>query len=638
MKAAVGRFALLLAAGLAVPRCVFAQCPDGSPPPCAGQRVALNPNRIAILPFRVTGADTLLGQGMAELLAPEFTGESGPLAVNMPTVLRVWRRAGGGLRTPLDPAQAQRVAREIGAGRLVDGSIVGLGPRINVTATVTELPAGTTRRVGPLSAPQDSLQELVGRLASALLGMTGAAPVNLQIHLTDSPAAMRAYLEGITRFRGGAFSGAAPAFERAFALDTLFARAALMRLVTGSWLLDVAGWDSVTWKVRDRLSAQDRIYLTALLGDAFPAWRSPERNLADRRRAAALLPQSVEAQFELADYLYHFGSASGIADDFASARAQLELAYRMDPQFEEVLHLLEIGLYTEDTALVRGMWAAWQRLSAESAMTTAFGRVVARVLRDSSLAVRYDRQQAHWWFMSSAWTIALLPADEVAQVFGAPAGGDSRSADFEPWALPAAAINTGRLAWRDSSNAAVSTGLLVATLSLAGDSAVAAFLGRSGRALPWDSIGWGWHLSTAVGSDRPPLHDAVAEVIEALRSRASDLRARTARLDSLVRWDIANNSGSWHPVEGLLLAVAWQALGEPRRALAAVHLDVWELSHATLLAPRLRQEGRLATIVGDTTRAIRAYRRYLRLRRDADSVLIPERDSVQAVLSRLERR
>jgi hypothetical protein len=127
-------------------------------------------------------------------------------------------------------------------------------------------------------------------------------------------------------------------------------------------------------------------------------------------------------------------------------------------------------------------------------------------------------------------------------------------------------------------------------------------------------------------------------VIEALRSRASDLRARTARLDSLVRWDIANNSGSWHPVEGLLLAVAWQALGEPRRALAAVHLDVWELSHATLLAPRLRQEGRLATIVGDTTRAIRAYRRYLRLRRDADSVLIPERDSVQAVLSRLERR
>jgi tetratricopeptide (TPR) repeat protein len=617
---------------------LYAQCPDGSPPPCPGQRVALDPNRIVILPFRVTAADTLLGQGMAELLAPEFTGESGPLAVNMPTVLRVWRRAGGGAGTPLDPVQARRVAREIGAGRVVDGSIVGLGPRINVTATVTELPAGTTRRVGPLSAPADSLQELVGRLASALLGMAGAAPVNLQIHLTDSPAAMRAYLEGIARFRGGDFSGAAPAFERAFALDTLFARAALMRLVTGGWLVDVAGWDSVTWKVRDRLSAEDRIYLTALLGDAFPAWRSPERNLADRRRAAALLPQSVEAQFELGDYLYHFGSASGIADDFVSARAQLELAYRMDPQFEEVLHLLEIGLYTEDTALVRRMWTAWQRTSADSAVTTAAGRVVARVLRDSTLAVRYDHHPAHRWFMSSAWTIALLPSDEVAQVFGAPAGGDAGSAEFEPWALAAAAINTGRLAWRASTNAAASTDLLAATLALAGDSAVAAFLGGSGRALPWDSIGWGWRLTTAVGFERPPIRDAVVEVIEALRSHVGDLRARTARLDSLVRWDIANHSGSWHPVEGLLLAVAWQALGEPRRALAAVHLDVWELNHATLLAPRLRQEGRLAAIVGDTTRAIRAYRRYLRLRRDADPILIPERDSVQAALARLERR
>ncbi len=616
-----------------------AQCPDGSPPPCAQRVTVLDPHRIAILPFRVTAADTLLGQGMAELLAPEFTGENGPLAVNMPTVLRVWRRAGGGIALPLDPAQVQRVAREIGAGRVVDGSIVGLGPRINVTATVTQLPGGTTLRVGPLSAPQDSLQELVGRLASALLGETGVAPANVQMRLTDSPAAMRAYLEGVARFRLGDFDAAAAGFERAFALDTLFARAALMREVTGTWGGGVAGWDSVTWKIRDRLSAQDRIYLTALLGDHFPAWRSPEQNVADRRRAAALLPQSPEAQFELADYLFHFGSVTGIADDFASARAQLDLAYRMDPQFEEVLHLLEIGLYTSDTALVRSMWTAWQPMSTDPLMTVAVARVAARVLHDSSLAGSYAHREANGWYMAIFSAEALLPAADLAQVFGVspdgtPAGvaAGSRAALRAVW--PSLAVSTGRLAWLGDSSVAdwPAWQIAGAALSLIGDSVVAAALARPVPMPQWIS------RSGAAG----PVSLAL---IEALRSRPAEVPELTLRLDSLVRWSIANSV--FDPLHittvlgsDLLLSVAWERLGDRRRALAALQLCVCTGIDPTPspLAPRLRRVGRLAAQLGDTASAVRAYRRYLMLRRDADPVLIPERDSVQAALARLERR
>ena len=83
-----------------------AQCPDGTPPPCAAaarpaareSARAPDPNRIAVLPFRVTTADTLLGEGFAELLATEFTGEGSPRAVDMATVLSAWRlnwRRGG---------------------------------------------------------------------------------------------------------------------------------------------------------------------------------------------------------------------------------------------------------------------------------------------------------------------------------------------------------------------------------------------------------------------------------------------------------------------------------------------------------------------------------------------------------------
>src|SRR5207302_3109401 len=96
----------------------------------------------------------------------------------------------------------------------------------------------------------------------------------------------------------------------------------------------------------------------------------------------------------------------------------------------------------------------------------------------------------------------------------------------------------------------------------------------------------------------------------ALRLHGPDLRLRTVDLDSVIRWTVAGGDpNSFGGFEGLLLAEAWEALGEPARALAAIHLDeIWDWPPSYLLAPKLRREGRLAAIVGVTTRAIRAYR------------------------------
>ncbi len=55
-------------------------------------------------------------------------------------------------------------------------------------------------------------------------------------------------------------------------------------------------------------------------------------------------------------------------------------------------------------------------------------------------------------------------------------------------------------------------------------------------------------------------------------------------------------------------------------------------------ATSARHEGRLAAQLGDTSGAVRAYRRYLAMRRDAEPVLHAQRDSVRAELARLERR
>jgi hypothetical protein len=48
--------------------------PDGAPPRAVTPPP--DPHRIAILPFRVTGADTTLGEGIAELLSAERPTEA----------------------------------------------------------------------------------------------------------------------------------------------------------------------------------------------------------------------------------------------------------------------------------------------------------------------------------------------------------------------------------------------------------------------------------------------------------------------------------------------------------------------------------------------------------------------------------
>jgi hypothetical protein len=569
----------------------------------------------------------------------------------------VWRRAGGGLRTPLGPAQVRTVAREIGAGRVVDGSVVGLGQRITLAASIIDVASGAMRRIGPMSGPADSLEALVGRLASALLGATGAASVDVQLRLTDSPVAMRAYLEGIAHYRAGGFAAAAPMFERALALDATFARAALMRMLTGVWGIGVelAGWDATTWRLRDQLSARDRVFLTGFLGERFPAWRSPEAYLADLRRAASLLPESPEAQFWLGDFLFH-GSGIDISDNFVSARAQLERAYALEPSYESLLHLVEIALVTSDTVMLRRAWRSFERSDGHGGIAAALGRVVGLVLGDTLLERRSAATRPVEFALVNAATEAALPGDEVARIFVSPGTQPSG------WPLPSimsTAINTGRLtdllSLRQRTNYPADDVLIAAGLFAGGDSGVAsaaaerlaANAARAGpRARCWVAL-WHQHAGLEWQRDAASLPETAANcaaslgLLASLALRSPDTRARTIALDSAVRWNLANGAGGrLSGFEQLILARAWEMLGEPARALAALrlHLMVPWAPPPLFEACIERIQGRLAAQLGDTASAIRSYRRYLRFRRDADPVFIPQRDSVAAELARLEQR
>jgi hypothetical protein len=94
------------------------------------------------------------------------------------------------------------------------------------------------------------------------------------------------------------------------------------------------------------------------------------------------------------------------------------------------------------------------------------------------------------------------------------------------------------------------------------------------------------------------------------------------------------------PAMNLVLARLWERQGDLTAALAAVRRRDrhWLPSGLFFLSTFLREEGRLASLTGDTTGAIRAYRHYLALRAEPDPALRPERDRVRAALAALEAR
>jgi hypothetical protein len=123
-----------------------------------------------------------------------------------------------------------------------------------------------------------------------------------------------------------------------------------------------------------------------------------------------------------------------------------------------------------------------------------------------------------------------------------------------------------------------------------------------------------------------PTHSPVLERLDSLMQRGPGME---------LPYNVAN-----------LMIARWRAAqGNYEAALDAVRRwppSPWGANPFSIpIVPAyVREEGRLAALVGDTAGAIRAYEHYLTLRTDPDPVLQPQRDSVLAELAALvgERR
>jgi serine/threonine-protein kinase len=444
-----GRSALLAGGLTAVALAVswWATHRDASP------QAASDPDAVAVVPFRVEGAEPslgYLGEGMVDLVAGKLPGGGGLRAVAPRAALAAWRsETAGGTE---DPARA--VARRLGAGLVLDGSVVGAPARVTLSATLRDAASGASIGSGQATGPADSLPVLVDRLVVALLA--GRSRVTTQqLGGVSSLPALRAYLAGVAAHRAARYDEAVQHFDAALREDSTFALAALAA-VPASWRrADRSSVDAIearAFRMRARLQGADSILLRALLGETVPDNRSILGTIADLEQAVAVVPDRVELWFELGDRQLHFGVLQDYPDALPRARRSLERALALDSSYGiAVDHLLLLALHERDSVAAARLAPLFRRTGSRGDAGGAFDWVLAELLNDSAAMREVRARIPSMPAASLSWLSALpqletggidVSAMAVAQIArNASTVGEARRAAISARGL---ALNAGR--------------------------------------------------------------------------------------------------------------------------------------------------------------------------------------------------
>ena len=387
---------------------------------------ALDPRKIVIVPFRVSGLDSSmrdLGEGIVDLLAAKLNGEGGPLAVDSRTTISAWNRVGGGNVGTAD--QARQVARMLGAAEALFGTVVGVpGARLTITANVIPTIGGSTRPAVTVTGPVDSLPSLLNVVATRIVARgAGVTDQTLSTLTSASIPALRAYLWGRAEYRRGREREAVEQFARAIEMDSTFALAALDLVAATGQPIGMGtrcpspeclttyfalgfrnpGPESdhrrlmhaldVAWRHRDKLSARDRPLLEALHGDTARERNTARTLIAAFQRAATAAPDRVETYYLLGSLLLFQGRAVEIVDSRSRAAAAFRRALDLDPSYvAPMAGLVEVAAFDRDTAALRRAGALY--LSYDSLSGTADyvrWRVAAGTSDEPALAALRDR-------------------------------------------------------------------------------------------------------------------------------------------------------------------------------------------------------------------------------------------------------
>jgi len=322
------RGALVLALALSPVLCplspALAQCPDGSPPPCARPSAAAAPaaNSVGVMLFNNQTRDTADAY-LSDGLATE-------IATSLARVPRLEVRSPGAVRSAMRGIEPDPrvVGRRLNVRYVVEGDFQRGGDRIRVSVRLVAVPSGTQRWSDAYTRPASDLlavqEEIAGAVATAIAGeLLPQERTVLSRRPTRNAEAYDHFLRGNFQLAKRSPAGVASAiaeFEAATRLDPAFAQAQA-RIALGYALYLDWGWDYPgvprdTQLVRGERAADRALALDSLSADgwmvrgylrAFRYPRTLEGVVPALERATRLDPRNAEAWHQYASQLSNLG-------------------------------------------------------------------------------------------------------------------------------------------------------------------------------------------------------------------------------------------------------------------------------------------------------------------------------------------
>jgi TolB-like protein/Tfp pilus assembly protein PilF len=381
MSARVLRWAA--AVSLVLAGALHAQCPDGSPPPCAravARASAPDPHSIAVLYFlnqSRDSADAYVADGLTEAIATRLN-RVGRLEVVSAAAVRRLRNT--------ETMSIGAIGNVLRVTYLVSGSVRRAGNRVRVSAELLRANGGTSVWAGQFDHTADDpfgIEEAVAESVAANVSgrLLPAERAAMQARPTQNAAAYDHFLRGnflLARRTLADDRRAVTEYEAAIRLDPRFAAAHARLSYAYRIIYNIANFSEIprdTLLARGVASADRALALDSNTSDGWVArgyWAVPSRQdwagtgMAFRRAVQAD-PRNPEAWHRLANYYSTFG-----IDD--SATAAWQRALTLDPsraismndwalhewrahRFRRALQLADSGVALEPAS--RFVYARW---------------------------------------------------------------------------------------------------------------------------------------------------------------------------------------------------------------------------------------------------------------------------------------
>jgi tetratricopeptide (TPR) repeat protein/TolB-like protein len=436
-----------------------AQCPDGSPPPCA-QRVA-SATRVAnppldertwiVMPFDNVSNSTdieWLRTASANLLYLDMSRWQDIRVVDDERVADLLRESTTSTAQTLSLSSALAIAKKAGAGKLVMGDLIKSGNRTMMTAKIFDVRNGQrTNTVRDETSVQDSVIPLFGRLARKILKVDPPPGSSVGMVGTTSVRAYQAYSQGVQALNRLDLDAAKGHLRRALELDSTFALAHFKLTTALGWF---EGGDprrlahaEASWRFGNSLPERERRLIEAQL------WHiRGDLAKATELYAAGVKADSfdVEAWHGLGEATYHDNTVlRDPADttrvrfrtDWTLAMRAFERVLALDPSYHVAYpHLVDMprlafrgGCLFDAERRCTVNYAALVRFIGDSIATTPlafrdstlFRAQVDEFVRQGGLRrqlARADTMSLRWLSVASGETYALIDRGRVLSMLG----------------------------------------------------------------------------------------------------------------------------------------------------------------------------------------------------------------------------